>query len=208
MAMQQCPNGHIYDDSKNATCPYCNGDNSINVTMPLNGNVQNDGGIFPATTPIETPQPEVRDFPVTAPVQAAFGVTEYVGSNINSKGIVEVRGWLVCLEGEKRGVDFKVYGEKNTIGRGPENDIKIDFDMAISKGVNATIAYDRKNNKFYVAPGGASKNNMYVNESLLMVPVELKDYDILEIGQTKMIFRSLCNDQFNWDTANKTEENK
>lgn len=216
MNMQQCPNGHLYDADKNPTCPYCDGAASMNVTVPLGGGADMGMGAFPSTVPLDggyvAPTPAVAGgaaavttpldggndyFPATEAVGSAFGVTQYVTDIVNEKGIVEVRGWLVCLEGEKRGEDFKIRGEKTTIGRGSANDIKLDFDTTISKGVNATVTYDHKNNKFFIIPG-ESKNNIYVNENLLMIPVEIKDYDVIEIGETKMILRTLCNESFNW----------
>lgn len=220
MAMQQCPNGHLYDDAKNSSCPYCSDNSSVNVTVPLTGGQSFGGGnAFPATAQLDgfnPPQPgqgaggvcveeNAGAFPKTEPIGEEFEKTKYVEEVVNDKGIVEVRGWLVCLEGAKRGVDFKIHGEKNTIGRGAENDIKIDFDSSISKGVNAIISYDIRKNKFFIW-GGESKNNIYINDDMLMNPVELKDYDIIEIGSTKMIFRSLCNEAFNWEKAKAAEK--
>lgn len=215
MAMQQCPNGHLYDDSKNSSCPYCSGGHSVNVTVPLDDSTPAaPASVFPATMPIDgaafggytPPKPHVAEdsgaFPVTTPVGESFAATTYKEDMINEKGIVEVRGWLICLEGEKRGMDFSLRGEKNTIGRGATNDVKLDFDSSISKGVNAIISYDSRNNKFFIFLG-ESKNNIYVNDQLLMTPVELKDYDVIEFGSTKMIFRSLCNESFNWTRDNK-----
>ncbi|MCH5185435.1 MAG: FHA domain-containing protein [Oscillospiraceae bacterium] len=221
MAMQQCPNGHLYDDAKNSSCPYCSNGNSMNVTVPLSDGMfrQGSGDMFPPTAQLDSPmsereyvapRPQVaqapqNSFPATAPVEAQFAATTYKEDIVNEKGIVEVRGWLVCLEGEKRGIDFKIHGEKNTIGRGSENDVKIDFDSSISKGINAIISYDLRNNKFFIFLG-ESKNNIYVNDQLLMTPIELKDYDIIEIGQTKLLFRSLCNDRFTWEASKKAAE--
>lgn len=219
MAMQQCPNGHLFDDAKNSSCPYCNTVNSMNATVPLSDLHSPTGGnMFPPTEALNgfagqeyvAPQPQVtqpvnqKDFPETTPVGEQFAKTTYKSDIVNENGIVEVRGWLVCLEGAKRGEDFKIRGEKNTIGRGIGNDIKLDFDSSISKGVNAIISYDVRNNKFFIFLG-ESKNNIYVNDTMLMMPVELKDYDIIEIGNTKMIFRSLCNDTFNWAKSKKTD---
>ena len=212
MAMQQCPNGHIYDNAKNSSCPYCSTNNSVNVTVPLSDpQFQAGGNAFPQTAPLDgfpqqgyvAPQPMVanggaqNNFPPTEPIEDKFEPTIYKEDVVNEKGIVEVRGWLVCVDGEKRGEDFKICGEKSTIGRGDGNDIKLDFDSSISKGVNATISCDLRNNKFFILLG-ESKNNNYVNDNMLMTPVELKDYDVIEIGSTKLIFRSLCNDSFNW----------
>ncbi|MCD8157907.1 MAG: FHA domain-containing protein [Clostridiales bacterium] len=96
-------------------------------------------------------------------------------------------------------MDFKIHGEKNTIGRGFDVDINLDFDTAVSSGVNAIIAYDKRNNKFFIYQSN-SKNNIYFNDQLLLTSIEIKDYDIIEIGTTKMIFRSLCNSEFAWES--------
>lgn len=217
MAMQQCPNGHLFDDTRNSSCPFCGNNAGLNVTVPL-GEMQAQADInnaFPQTAPLGddfgggyvAPQPAVAQdsFPSTTPVSEQFAVTTYKDDIVNDKGILEVRGWLVCLEGEKRGLDFKIHGEKNTIGRGSDNDIKLDFDNSISKNVNAIISYDVRNNKFFIFLG-ESKNNIYVNDQLLMTPIELKDYDIIEIGSTKMIFRSFCNDIFKWEDLKKADD--
>ena len=213
MAMQQCPNGHLFDDAKNNSCPFCNEGNSLSVTVPLS-DPQVAESSFPQTAPLDgyiAPNPQINNavqggsIPPTTPLETSFGPTMYVDGAVNEKGILEVRGWLVCLEGEKRGEDFKIRGEKNTIGRGSENDIKLDFDNSISKGVNATISYDNRNNIFFIIPG-ESKNNIYINNNMLMTPVELKDYDVIEFGNTKMIFRSLCNEAFNWSKEKKAED--
>jgi len=221
MAMQQCPNGHLYDDSKNSTCPYCGGNGSIDVTVPLDGAMPQGGGMFPPTAQLggfgadgavyTPPQPQVieqrpaaEDFPETMPVGTPFEKTTYKTDAVNENGIAEIRGWLICIDGPKRGVDFRIHGEKNSIGRGEENEIKLDFDTSISKGVNAIIAYDSRNNKFFIYQS-ASKNNMYINNTLLLTPVELKDYDVIEIGETKLVFRSFCNESFTWESLNKED---
>lgn len=155
MAMQQCPNGHLYDDAKNKSCPYCSDNSSVNLTVPLSDAQTPAGGnMFPQTAPLDgfaaqdyvAPQPQVAQgvvdaFPQTTPVGDQFVATTYKEDIVNENGIIEVRGWLVCLEGAKRGEDFKIRGEKNTIGRGSGNDIKLEFDSSISKGVNAIISY-------------------------------------------------------------------
>lgn len=212
MAMQQCPNGHLYDDSKNSSCPYCS-NNSVNATVPLSNATPQAGGsgMFPPTADLDgfvphqeyvAPQPQVaaqeQPFPPTTPVDTPFEKTTYVDPIVNDNGDTEVMGWLVCLEGKNRGRDFRIHGANNPIGRGSDNDINLEFDNAISKGINALIAYDDRNNKFFLYRANNSRNNMYINGALLLSPVELKDYDVLEIGNTKMIFRSLCNESFVW----------
>lgn len=212
MAMQQCPNGHLYDDSKQSSCPFCGNGNSVNATIPLYDTPavpqQPANNAFPSTVPLgmenDNIQPQNLDnFPATSPVDNEFGKTTYVDAKENEISVV--RGWLVCLEGKKRGAAFEISGGRNSIGRGNTNDIKLEFDNSISKGVNAIVSYDERNNKFFIFLG-ESKNNIYVNNHLLMMPVELKDYDVIEIGTTKMLFRSLCNELFNWPKEENNEK--
>ncbi|MGN0164413.1 MAG: hypothetical protein ACI4EA_12685, partial [Candidatus Ornithomonoglobus sp.] len=101
MAMQQCPNGHIYDDSKNAVCPYCNNESDMGKTIPLDMASE-----IPPTMMQEDPLPSTE--PYNDP---NYGRTTFVPDVINSKGIDPIRGWLVCLDGEKKGTDFRIHSE-------------------------------------------------------------------------------------------------
>ncbi|MCL2109767.1 MAG: FHA domain-containing protein [Oscillospiraceae bacterium] len=213
MAMQQCANGHVYDDQKNPVCPYCTGSGNVGVARPLNGNIPQGGNAplggnappFPKTAPLQNnPAP----FPKTSPVAASAipktmpldnpETNKTMALNLNEKGIDPVRGWLICTDGAKKGKDFRICGEKNFIGRLKSNDVCLDFDDSISKEANAIISYDSRHNKFFIQQG-EGKNNIYVNENLLLAPIELSDYDVIEIGKTKLVFRSLCNDSFKWE---------
>lgn len=190
MAMKQCASGHVYDDAKNLNCPYCTGGENLGVTRPLAG--AGESAAFPKTSPVASsviPKTMPLDNPETGKTMAL---------NINEKGLAPVKGWLICVEGEKKGRDFRICGERNSIGRQKSNDICLDFDNSVSKEINAVVSYDGRNNKFFLQPG-EGKNNIYVNESLLLTPVELTEYDTIEIGRTKLVFRSLCNDDFKWE---------
>jgi len=215
--MQQCPNGHLYDDERTPNCPFCDDNSVAGATLPLgeetapmqdsfvNPAPQAQAGVFPSTVPLDgvsyvSPKPAVAGdgaFPRTEAVDSSITPTISLEDNAES-GVKLVRGWLVCTDGAGRGRDFKIAGERNTIGRGDHNDIKLDFDETISRMVNATISYDNKNNKFYITPNAESKHNIYINGALLLMPVEIKDYDTIEIGKSKLILRTLCNDTFNW----------
>jgi len=190
MATKQCANGHVYDDQKTPVCPYCTGSGNIGVTRPLAGEMQ--APAFPKTSPVAS-----SAIPKTMPLDNPQ-TNKTVALNLNEKGIDPVRGWLVCVDGEKKGKDFKIRDGKNYIGRQSSNEICLDFDNSISKEANVIISFDARNNKFFIQ-SGEGKNNVYVNENLLLAPVELKDYDIIEVGQTKLIFRSLCNENFKWE---------
>lgn len=195
MAMQQCPNGHIYDDRKSAACPYCSG--SSGVARPLNSAGGMEPSAFPKTAPMGQNYAPAEPIPATAPYVNPE-INKTVALNVNDKGINPVCGWLICLEGDKKGKDYQIHSEKNSIGRAKTNDVCLEFDSSISKESNAIISFDNRNNKFYIQ-SSEGKNNIYVNEKILLLPIELFDYDIIEIGQTKLIFRTLCNDSFTWN---------
>ena len=192
----------MYDDQVNPVCPYCAGSENVGVARPLGGM---EAPAFPKTAPLAN---NPAAFPKTSPVASSVipktapldnpETNKTMALNLNEKGIDPVRGWLVCIDGKKKGKDFRICGEKSYIGRLKSNDICLDFDDHISKEANAIISYDSRHNKFFIQQS-EGRNNVYVSENLLLTPVELKDYDLIEIGTTKLIFRSLCGDAFIWE---------
>lgn len=202
--MKQCPKGHIYDERRNPQCPYCSGE--AGGFQALGGGAQPE---FPKTVPIVN-TPEEAAFPPTMPVDnQASPFTNNVGSPGNMSvtialdetetGISPVKGWLVAIDGEKMGISFNIHGEQNSIGRGAKFDINLSFDKAVSSDGNAVIAYDSNNRKFFISPVlGRGKNNIYHNDSMLLMPMELKDYDKVKLGSTTFVFRSFCNESFSY----------
>lgn len=45
---------------------------------------------------------------------------------------------------------------------------------------------------------GSSKELFYVNDKLVLNPIELKAMDQLSIGDTKLMFVPLCSEKFHW----------
>lgn len=200
--MKQCPNGHIYDEKKDAQCPYCANADAVNV-QPA----------FPKTAPAAAPASE--PFPPTIPVAKpsqngifeggssldnapkSMGMT--VALSRNEKGISPVKGWLVAVDGDKMGRSFELHSEQNSVGRGSNFDIDLYFDKTVSSDGSAVIAFDGENGKFYISPiFGKGKNNVYYNNNMLLMPAELFDYDKLKIGSCTYIFRSFCNEHFSY----------
>lgn len=199
--MKQCENGHIYDERMYPTCPYCNQGGNTG-TRPL----QNGGFSapeFPRTAPLAGA--DSPDFPATMPLNAPQSepprpkkeMSVTVALNVTETGINPVRGWLVAVNGDKMGLSFVIHSEKNTIGRGSQFDVNLAFDKSVSKEGDAVVAYDARSRKFYVTPYGG-KNNIYLNDGILLAPSEIKDYDTLEIGSTKFVFRSFCNADYTY----------
>lgn len=201
--MKQCPKGHIYDEKRSNGCPYCQGGNA--GFQPLGGS----GPEFPKTVPISGAVDEA-EFPPTAPVDNEPAVQSFGGGNRGGMsvtvaldeteaGINPVRGWLVALDGDKKGVSYVLHGEQNSVGRGQKFDVNLSFDKAVSSDGIAVIAYDSRNFKFFLSPVlGKGKNNVYHNDAMLLMPTELKDYDKVTFGTTTFAFRSFCNEDFTY----------
>ena len=55
-----------------------------------------------------------------------------------------VCGWLICIEGARVGMDYKIYKGKNFVGRGDDMDIRILGDNEINRKNHTIIVYDAK----------------------------------------------------------------
>ena len=104
----------------------------------------------------------------------------------------------VCIEGKEKGTDYRLWGRINTIGRGEKNDVCIKSDMSISKENHARLGYDPKNNRFRLIPA-SSANNIYLNGDVVDIPTPLKAFDVMEFGETKLVFVPLCCESFSWE---------
>ncbi|TYQ16967.1 UNVERIFIED_CONTAM: FOG: FHA domain [Acetivibrio alkalicellulosi] len=119
-------------------------------------------------------------------------------------GIEPVVGWLVCIEGEQRGKDYKIRRGKNFIGRSDEMDIAILGDLTISRKNHAALSYNPKQRNFFLIPGDGA-GLVYLNNEVVFVPVEISAYDVIEIGKSKLIFLPLCGIHFDWEKDEKEE---
>ncbi|MBR4018965.1 MAG: FHA domain-containing protein, partial [Clostridia bacterium] len=119
-----------------------------------------------------------------------------VGGDLADEGINPVVGWLVCVEGPAKGNDYKIHAGYNYIGR-DTGDIAIKGDQQISRQNHAMVAYDESDRAYYVGPS-AGRNLIKVNGKTVLNPVELKSFDKISIGATKLVFVALCGEQFSW----------
>ena len=107
-------------------------------------------------------------------------------------------GWLVCVEGNNRGSDYRIHNGYNYIGRAQSMDICIPGDSHISNENAAIVAYDSMERLFYFGPG-MGHNAVRLNGKMCLGQSELKAYDIITLGQTKLVFIPLCGERFDWD---------
>lgn len=111
--------------------------------------------------------------------------------------IEPVCGWLVCIEGVQRGLDYKIRTGKNFIGRADDMDIQILRDNTISRRNHAIIVYDPKKRNTVLLPGESS-GIAYHNGDAVYIPKQLGSFDIVELGKSKFLFIPFCGDNFEW----------
>ena len=110
-----------------------------------------------------------------------------------------VVGWLVIIEGPGRGKSCNIYYGNNTIGRSPSQTIPLNYgDNAISSEEQAYIQYNYKKREFIFVPNLSKTNVVEVNEDNPVSAVPLNTYDIIRMGETKLLFVPLCGPDFDW----------
>lgn len=231
MAATECGHGHIYDSDIYASCPYCNSSQPIinfgappaggpgmgaacgedrtapmgggygpaaayaeDKTAPLGGGF---GGV-PAATAADVTRPPLGY--QSAKEKRADEDQHTVGIMQKKLGLEPVVGWLVCVDGKDKGRDYKLWGRINTIGSSERMDVCIRGDQSISKENHARLGYEPKHSSYHLIPAD-SKNPIYLNDQVVYTPTQLSPYDVLEFGETKLIFVPLCSARFNWENG-------
>ncbi len=109
-----------------------------------------------------------------------------------------VTGWLICVKGLNFGRDYRLKKGRNFIGRADSMDVAINGENTVSRERHAIIIYEPKQNIFLVQPGD-SRELTYLNGQLVLNPTVLKKNDILELGETSLMFIPFCDETFRWD---------
>ena len=219
MHLQKCENGHFYDGDKFASCPHCSNTGGDKKTVP-----SNTGGTQPSDYDVTVPVTGVSGMEETV---AAHVSTGHSGGGQSSSysakpttpsaadifgGIqnddddavtmrfhaTKVVGWLVAVDGPSRGDSFTLKTGKNFIGRKYENDVVLEGDDSVSRHKHAIIIYEPKKRKF-IAEQGESSGLFYVNDDVVLSPIELHNRDLISVGSWKLIFVPFCDEAFGWD---------
>ena len=177
--MKVCPKcENVYNEALHPTCPHCAG--TMPETLPTGGN------------------PVVSNIGETQPANGM----ETMPANLLGD-IEPVVGWLVCIEGPMRGMDFRIYGGYNYIGR-ENGEIILQGDAQISRERHAVISYYAKKDTYYVGPADG-RNIIELNEEPVFNATEMKSYDVITIGSTKLMLIGLCGKRFNWAEGVKND---
>lgn len=96
-----------------------------------------------------------------------------------------VVGWLVCMNGNQKGMDFRIFDGVNTIGAAADCDIVITDEYLSSK--HALIRYEEGKYEFR---DNDSTNGSFLNEKKTTKD-ELIDNDTIRLGRTELRFKAL-----------------
>ena len=108
-----------------------------------------------------------------------------------------VTGWLVCVEGELKGRDFRIHEDNNWIGAGDKNDICLRGAGNVSVQNHCSIIYDRVNIHFFLVGGNGEKTRL--NEAPLgSRPAVINKGDRLRIGDCVFEFIPFCMENHVW----------
>lgn len=188
--MVRCSEGHFFDPGKHPACPWC--------AKPLDIGAQSGADPIAGKTKPVAAVPEAALFPPPTP-PAVPGTMAGATKRLAPKelGIDPVVGWLVATEGPSKGSDYRIHTERNFIGRAASMDIAITGDDTVSREKHAILTFDPKKKQFWIQPG-ESTGLVYLNGDAIYVPQLLNARDMIEIGQTKLVFVPFVNDIFQW----------
>lgn len=201
----RCKNGHWYDTSVHRSCPHCKQE-SEKLSIRLDDVVEDDrtisiaeadislgeelGAIIGNATGGVIPNPGGLNADEDNDKTISFGFFGMMATQ-------PIVGWLVCMTGDERGKDYRLHAGKNFIGRSPSMDVVLVDDKTISRNKHCSVIYDPKGNTFYASAEGG--NLMYLNDEMLETSTEIKEGDLITIGETKLMFVPFCKEGRIWE---------
>lgn len=112
--------------------------------------------------------------------------------------ISPVIGWIVCIDGPSKGMDYRILAKKNYLGSAEGMDIQVSGDHDIVKRNHAVFLYDTSKRSTLLLQGD-TRGLVYLNDEIVYKPMILSPYDIISIGKSKFLFVPLCGEHFEWD---------
>lgn len=145
------------------------------------------------------PQPEMtRIVPRSASGAYDGGATRPSTQPLSADLEAPVAGWIVVIDGPGRGRSREIHPGSNTLGRGANQMIQLDFgDNTISRE-QAVLTFDEASNSYAIAPCAGAKAPIYAGENIVVGETVLTDRAIVRIGSTSLLFVALCGDGFAW----------
>lgn len=182
MAIIQCSKGHFYDTNKYNNCPHCSKRKQI----------EEDSTLFLKEQTIYLHDVKMKKGIFAG--AADSGKTEFCYDKLKDSNLFS--GWLVCIEGEVRGRDYRIYRGFNRIGRSPDSDISIYWDAQVSENIHCSVVYDGKSGCHFLVPGKGTCT--YLNRKYVEKSARLEQWDRIWIGKTEMVFIPFCGEGHIW----------
>ncbi|MEG2770132.1 MAG: FHA domain-containing protein, partial [Oscillospiraceae bacterium] len=106
-----------------------------------------------------------------------------------------VTGWLVCIDGNEKGRDYRLHAGRNFVGRSMTSDVAICDDVQISRENHCSVVFEPNEQTFSICSGNGIT---YVNDELLQEPMQAKDETVLTLGNTKLVLIAFCVEGRTW----------
>lgn len=141
------------------------------------------------------PHPRVEQ--TSDPSEPLAGIEGNVAGTARTSG-APVVGWLVIVDGPGKGTELILGNGQNTVGRGSDARVRIDFgDAEISRAAHAIVTYDWRGNQFYLQRGTGT-NLTYMEGNPILEPIVLAPGSEFTLGNTTLRFVPLCDGSFSW----------
>lgn len=200
MNLTKCSNGHFYDSDTYASCPHCGGGGAVE-----NQTISYDAGATQSlsdTIDLDSLQEQGGgaasgggyDY---ADLDEGKTISIYQNDKMETPSMAPTVGWLVCTKGRFYGQDFRLKSGRNFIGRSAGMDVCLTGENTVSRERHATIIHEPRQNIFIAQPGD-SRELFYVNNNVVLSPVQLKKNDVLQIGEVCLMLIPCCDSEFNW----------
>ena len=137
-------------------------------------------GFFSRKKPAPPPEAQGQGYDADEPMKTVALSIDAIGSQNR-----EVVGWVVILNGEQKGKDFRLFPGRNVVGTSADCDLVLTDAYLSSK--HCAIRYEDEQ---YSLVDLDSTNGTYVNGKKTS-KVELIDNDIIRLGKTELKFKAL-----------------
>lgn len=210
MNLQKCSNGHYYDGDTYQGCPHCGKQSpDDNQTISLDFATMDGGEV---TVPIDQGlTTEIESAMQTSTMGTGLFDDQKTVSFYPDRPVLAAKdpvvGWLVCVGGDLYGQDFRLKSGRNFIGRGDQMDVCLSGQSTVSRDRHAIIIYEPKQNVFLAQPG-ETKELIYLNETVVLMPTVMKKNDILQVGNILLMLVPCCDEVYVWKDEEKEYSSK
>lgn len=225
MNLKRCDKGHFYDADKFTSCPHCAGgigNSDETVAMQPDDDIKTEAltvDKYEKQAPVKAEPPRQMTSSLSANISRAMQEAAMSEAPVSAQddddaktvryyetetGVEPVVGWLVCIQGDDMGKSFNLKDGRNFIGRSAKMDVVLK-DNSVSRDKHAVVVYEPKRREFLAQPG-ESRELFYLNDNLVLNFEKLQVNDIIQVGNTKLMFVPFCSEVFSWDDVKKEED--